>query len=310
MGFILDASKYQNQSGPIDWGTVARAGCMGVIVKTSQGTTGTDPYARINHDGARAAGIPVAPYHFSNDSDPVVEANHFASFWSWGWDFRPWLDEELASASVGFVTAFRAQLRAATGEQLFGLYSSESLFVGKLNPSAYRDPQTGLWAARYASSLGWSDEGLLIWQFSSSAVVPGVVGHVDESELMNGWTPAADRLGAALVITEDEMGYSAAVAGTGDGTEQSVQVPAAGMKYINFSTGFGNQLTIKQALCFSDTPLEPMPAVGALAPVHPAGSDWVIDNDRPGPVALPAGCRNVSVLFTCSGNAVIWTSAT
>jgi hypothetical protein len=104
------------------------------------------------------------------------------------------------------------------------------------------------------------------------------------------------------------MGYSAQVTGNGDGTEQSVQLPAAGMKFLNFSTGFGNQLTIKQALCFADTPIEPMPAVGALAPVHAAGSDWVIDNDRPGPVGLPAGVRTVSVLFTCSGNATIWTS--
>jgi hypothetical protein len=305
MGFILDASKYQ---GSINWPQVRSGGCLGAIIKVGQGRT-ADPDWRINHDGARGAGIPVAPYYFSNDGNAASDASWFAGFWSAGWDWRWWLDEELSSANASYVNIFRSMMRAATGYQLAGVYSSESLLAGQLNPANWIDPLTGIWAARYGPSLGWSHPQLKIWQYSSSATVPGILGHVDESELMNGYTPAADSVAVPiLATTEDEMGYTAQVSGNGDGTEQSVQVPAAGMKFLNFSTGFGNQLTIKQALCFGDTPNAAEPAVAALAPVHAAGSDWVIDNDRPGPVGLPAGVRTVSVLFTCSGNATIWTS--
>jgi hypothetical protein len=64
-------------------------------------------------------------------------------------------------------------MRAATGYQLAGVYSSESLLAGQLNPANWIDPQTGIWAARYGPSLGWSHPNLKIWQYSSSATVPG-----------------------------------------------------------------------------------------------------------------------------------------
>ena len=304
MTFQLDCSHY---NGMINWPAVKADGCVGAVVKTSQGATGVDPTWRANHDGARAVGIPVAPYHFSNDTSPDSEAAHFATFWSAGWDYRWWLDEELASASVAFITAFRARMRALTGYQLAGVYSSESLFSGTLRPSTYRDAHTGLWAARYGGSLGWDDPDLLIWQYSSTANVAGVVGHVDESEFMNGWTPARDGgTDTPMVITEDDMGYHQYV--TGDGTtEQSVQVPAMGMRFARFHTGQGNQLTIKEALCAADTPAGS--GVQMLAPIHPAGTDWAIDNDRPGPVTLPTGCSTLNVRFVCNGNATISTSA-
>ncbi len=306
MGYIIDASKYQ---GSINWPRVKADGCIGAIIKVGQGST-ADPTWAANHGGARAAGIPVAPYYFSNDGNAAADASWFAGYWVAGWDWRWWLDEELPSANAAYVNTFRSVMRSRTGYQLAGVYSSESLLAGQLNPDHWVDAQTGIWAARYGPSLGWSHPNLKIWQFSSSANVPGIMGHVDESELMNGYSPAADALPVAAVniLEDDDMGFSVQVSGTGDGTLQSVQVPAAGMKFINFSTGFGNQLTVKQALCFGDTPSDPS-AVTALAPVHAEGSDWVIDNDRPGPVALPTGCRNVSVEFVCDGNATIWTSA-
>lgn len=132
-------------------------------------------------------------------------------------------------------------------------------------------------------------------------------GHYDRSCVAPYW-PGVDPAPTPAPATEEDMGFSVQVSGTGDGTVQSVQVPAAGMKYINFATGFGNTLTIKQALCYGATPADPAPAAMALTPVHADGEDWVIDNDRPGPVPLPDGVRTVSVEFTCNGNATIYTS--
>lgn len=196
MTFMLDCSHYQ---GSINWSQVKAAGCVGVVIKTTDGSSGVDANWQTNHAGARAAGIPASPYHFSEDGNPATEAAHFASVWSAGWDFRPWLDEELSTSSSGFISAFRSTFRSITGHQPFGVYSSESFLAGKLNPSGWIDSETGIWAARYASALGWSHPQLLIWQYSSAAIIPGVLGHVDESEFMNGWTPAADQtLGAAV----------------------------------------------------------------------------------------------------------------
>jgi GH25 family lysozyme M1 (1,4-beta-N-acetylmuramidase) len=75
MVFILDASKYQ---GSINWPQVRSGGCLGAIIKVGQGRT-ADPDWRINHDGARAAGIPVAPYYFSNDGNAASDASWLAS---------------------------------------------------------------------------------------------------------------------------------------------------------------------------------------------------------------------------------------
>lgn len=190
---VLDCSHYQGQ---INWSAVKSDITVGaVIVKVTDGPAGVDANWRANHDGARAVGLPVAPYHFSEDSNATAEANHFASFWSAGWDFRPWLDEEKSSANAAFVTAFRSEFRSSTGYPLFGVYSSESLLNGQLNPGAWIDAQTGIWAARYAGSLGWDHAQLLLWQYTSGGSVRGINGFVDLSRTMHGWTPSLDRSG-------------------------------------------------------------------------------------------------------------------
>lgn len=203
MTFMLDCSHYQ---GTINWPAVKADGCVGAVVKCTDGTSGVDAMWQANHAGARSVGIPVSPYHFSEDTNAAAEAAHFASVWSAAWDFRPWLDEEKSSANAAFVRDFRATWRAITHYPLFGLYSSESLLNGPLVPGAWIDAQSGIWAARYGPSLGWDNAQLLAWQFSSAAVMPGILGHVDESEFMHGWTPAADaQTLAPATTTEDDM---------------------------------------------------------------------------------------------------------
>jgi lysozyme len=202
MTFMLDCSHYQGQ---INFAQVKADGCIGVVIKTTDGSSGVDANWQTNHAGARAAGLPCSPYHFSEDGNPATEAAHFASVWSAGWDFRPWLDEELATSSSAYISDFRSTWRSITSYSLFGVYSSEGFLAGKLAPSGWIDAETGIWAARYASSLGWSHPQLLAWQYSSAATIPGVLGHVDESEFMNGWTPAADHQGANVVTGPVEL---------------------------------------------------------------------------------------------------------
>lgn len=199
MSFAFDCSHYQGQ---INWRLLKDDGCVLALVKTTQGTSTVDSMVVANHAGAAGVGIPAAPYHFSQDGNAAAEAANFAKLWKLGWQARPWLDEELSSANAKFIVDFRATFRADTGVQPFGVYAPEGMLAGsQLNPKNWLDAMTGIWAARYAASLGWDNDQLLIWQFSSAALIAGIVGHVDQDEFMHGWTPGFD----AALLTGDDM---------------------------------------------------------------------------------------------------------
>jgi Glycosyl hydrolases family 25 len=189
MSFVFDCSHYQ---GTINWTQVKADGCLAAYIKTTDGASGSDAAWQTNHANARAVGIPVGPYHFSEDGNAVAEANNFASCWSAGWNLHPVLDEEKSTASAGFVTAFRSAFRASTGQQGFRVYSSLSLLEGALNPSGWLDADTTIWVARYNSTLGWDNPSAVLWQSTSAANIAGVLGNIDEDFFLNGWTPEAD----------------------------------------------------------------------------------------------------------------------
>lgn len=190
MGFLIDCSHYQ---GNINWAQVKTDGCLGAYVKTTDGTSGVDAMWQTNHAGAHAVGLPVGPYHFAEGGNVSAEAAHFASVWSAGWELHPVLDYEIAGVNPGWLTAFRTYYRQDTGFQPFRVYASEGNLTGALNPAGWVDPDTTIWAARYAGSLGWSHPQLVLWQNTSSATVPGILGNVDEDQFQNGWTPATDQ---------------------------------------------------------------------------------------------------------------------
>lgn len=300
MTFQLDCSHY---NGQINWPQVKSAGCVGAVVKTTDGATGKDAMWQANHAGARSVGIPVSPYHFSEDGNPAAEAANFASIWSAGWDYRPWLDEERSTASAGFVRAFRSTLRSLINYPLFGLYSSEGLLNGPLMPAAWIDPQSGIWAARYAPSLGWDNQQLLIWQFSSAATIPGVLGHVDESEFMHGWTPAADA-GGTTPTPEDNMPILYGMPCVA-GTNAHVDIPTKGATELYILGSYGQEVEVLDILCYGPTPNAPAPAEADLPPVYASedhgGAAWVIQPNRSGPIPLPAGCVQVTLRYNSTG---------
>lgn len=199
---LLDASHYQADRGPIDWPEVAQR-AQGVIEKITEGAGYVDPAWTNIYAGAASVGLPRGAYHFANMGNAMTEANHFADVYlSRAWQLVPVLDIETASASAGWLIAFRAQFRARVGHAWLRVYSSESLLTGVLNPDRWVDAQTDIWAARYNSTLGWNHPALVLWQNTSAATVPGIVGSVDESQFMNGWTPALDgaRMGAPAPV--------------------------------------------------------------------------------------------------------------
>jgi lysozyme len=188
MGFMIDVSHYQ---GSINWPQVAADGCQGAYIKVSDGT-GVDSAWQTNHAGAGAAGIPRGMYHFSEDGNAASEAADFASAFSAGWELDPVLDEEKSTANAAFTKAFRTAFRNDTGHERFRVYTSYALLNGAMSPANWIDGDTTIWAARYNSTLGWNHPALVLWQNTSSATIPGILGDIDEDQYMNGWNPAAD----------------------------------------------------------------------------------------------------------------------
>jgi GH25 family lysozyme M1 (1,4-beta-N-acetylmuramidase) len=189
---LIDVSHYQ---GAVNW-TQTRPAIQGAYIKVTEGSTNVDGMWVANHANATAAGVLTGAYHFADGGDPVVEANHFADqYQRAAWQLDPVLDAEIAKITAAWIVAFRAQFRARTGVARFRVYSSLSLLTGALNPAGWIDAHTTIWAARYHSSLGWTHPQLVLWQNTSAATVPGVLGSVDADQYQNGWTPAADQGG-------------------------------------------------------------------------------------------------------------------
>jgi hypothetical protein len=203
MTFLLDCSHYQ---GTINWTQVKTDGCVGAYIKVTDGATGVDAMWQTNHAGATSVGIPVGPYHFAEGGNVSAEAGHFASIWPAGWQLHPTLDYEISSANAGWLAAFRTDFRQDSGFGPFRLYSSVSLLNGPLKPSGWLDAQSSIWAAEYGAALAFNSVATVLWQNTSAATIPGILGNVDEDQFQNGWTPAVD-LGATMDWT-DSSGYT------------------------------------------------------------------------------------------------------
>ena len=75
-----DVASYQHPGGkPIDWRAAAASGQAFTIVKATESTTYTNPYATADVIGARSAGLVVGVYHFANPAvSPTAQADYFA----------------------------------------------------------------------------------------------------------------------------------------------------------------------------------------------------------------------------------------
>jgi hypothetical protein len=295
---IIDVSHHQ---GVIDWARTALA-IDGAYIKVTEGAGITDDRWRVNHDAASGAGEPVGAYHFADLGDPVAEANHFADqYLTAAWQLRPVLDIETAGATAAWLAAFRRQFRARTGNAPFRVYSSLSLLTGALAPAGWIDADTDIWAARYASSLGWNHPQLVLWQNTSAATVLGILGSVDADQYCNGWTPAADLppIGEPVLSNID----------CPKGTNAHRCFGVAGAKGLRVHLGFGERVAVHQIVWVDDTNNQ-IPG-GTYAPGG-FGSDatsWVFESDRPGPVPVPPGATQCSLRYDAAGDFVVSVSS-
>jgi hypothetical protein len=181
--FGPDVSRYQ---GSIDHKRIRSEGHDFLIAKISQGRSLQDPLWPRNRDGARAAGLITAGYHYITTDDPTAQAANCAG---WIGDNRVpvALDHERGG---GNINQFRAVLAAFQRAGLRVVLSYIPPFYWREigQPSLAGLPP--LWKARYASTASGTPRALYaqvpanywdayggmapaLLQFSDAAVIAG-----------------------------------------------------------------------------------------------------------------------------------------
>lgn len=186
----IDVSKW---NGNIDWNAVKNSGVSFVIIRcgyrgSSTGALIEDPKFRSNIKGAKAAGLKVGLYFFSqavNEVEAVEEASMAISLASgYGLNYPIFLDVE---ASGGRADGVSKETRTAVCKAFCatiqnsgystGIYANKTWLNDKIDAgslTAYK-----IWLAQYASAPTYTATRYDMWQYSSKGKVSGISGNVD-----------------------------------------------------------------------------------------------------------------------------------
>lgn len=188
---FVDVSSHNGTISVDQFNSMKNYGVKGVVVKLTEGTYYQNPFAASQINNARAAGLKVSAYHFSQfatTSAAVNEANYFISFareLGLGADTVMVNDFESPAClgstdGTGLSNAFSNQLKA-NGFGTVVHYCSGSVFSsGKLNSSGLNGDKT--WTAGYPVSpsinnLQYTNSSA--WQWASTVTFPNIGGTID-----------------------------------------------------------------------------------------------------------------------------------
>ena len=186
----IDVSKW---NGSIDWNAVKNAGVSYVIIRcgyrgSSTGALIEDPKFRANISGAKAAGLAVGAYFFTqavNEVEAVEEASMAASLCGgYGLSLPIFLDVE---SSGGRGDSIGADMRTAVVKAFCqtvrnsgyaaGVYANKTWFTEKMHISQLTSYK--IWLAQYAASPTYTASRYDYWQYSSKGKISGISGNVD-----------------------------------------------------------------------------------------------------------------------------------
>lgn len=186
----IDVSKH---NGSIDWNAVKNSGVSYVIIRCgyrgySTGVLIEDPKFRSNIKGAKAAGLKVGVYVFSqavNEVEAVEEASMAVSLASgYGLDYPIFIDVE---GSGGRGDGVSRDMRTAVCKAFCatvqnsgysaGIYANKTWFTEKINTGSLTGYK--IWLAQYASAPTYTASRYDMWQYSSKGRVSGIQGNVD-----------------------------------------------------------------------------------------------------------------------------------
>jgi GH25 family lysozyme M1 (1,4-beta-N-acetylmuramidase) len=185
-GYGIDVSKWQ---GSIDWSQAKSVVSFAIIragFRGSSGALSVDSYAGTNIKNAKANGVKVGLYVYSqavNEVQAVEEASLAISVAKQygGISLPIYIDMEadnqksLSTAQRDAIVLAFCRTVANAGYQA-GVYANKNWLTNYLTPSSY----TGfsIWCAQYNTSCTYGGR-YDIWQYSSSGSIPGINGRVD-----------------------------------------------------------------------------------------------------------------------------------
>lgn len=192
-----DVASYQHPRGkPIHWNKVENAGMDFAIVKATEGTSYQNPnFAGPTYNDyadAATAGLVHGAYHFARPAFPIVaSAQSQARFFAGvvgpvrtKATLPPALDLEVTGGLnpaqlVTWAEAFELEVRDLTGRTPM-IYTYPNFWTNALG-----DPQAlarfPLWMAAYKTSTAPVAD---LWQYTSTAHVPGIIGNTDVSKFI------------------------------------------------------------------------------------------------------------------------------
>ena len=186
----IDVSKH---NGNIDWNAVKNSGVSFVIIRcgyrgSATGVLVEDPKFRSNIKGAKAAGLKVGVYFFSqavNEVEAVEEASMAVSLVSgYGLDMPIFLDVESAGGRADGISkdtrtaACKAFCQTVQNSGYSaGIYANKTWLNEKINTSSLTSYK--IWLAQYASAPTYTTTRYDMWQYSSKGRISGISGDVD-----------------------------------------------------------------------------------------------------------------------------------
>ncbi len=188
----VDVSKYQ---GNIDWNKVKASGVEFAIIRVGyrgygSGVLVEDSKFRQNIQGATKAGLKVGLYFYSqavNETEAVEEASMVISLCQgYNISYPIYFDTEKVAGDTGRADNISRSQRTANAVAFCetirnsgykaGVYSYASWFYNQLNMASL-SPYS-IWIAQYRDELSF-DYNYDIWQYTSTAVVPGIPNKTD-----------------------------------------------------------------------------------------------------------------------------------
>ncbi len=186
----IDVSKW---NGSIDWNAVRNSGVSYVIIRcgyrgSSTGALIEDPKFVSNIKGAKAAGLKVGVYFFSqavNEVEAVEEASMVLNLVKgYGLNYPVFLDVE---ASGGRGDSINASTRTAVCKAFCatiqnsgysaGIYANKTWLTSYINTGSLTGYK--IWLAQYAAAPSYTATRYDMWQYSSKGRVSGISGNVD-----------------------------------------------------------------------------------------------------------------------------------
>ena len=188
---VIDVSVH---NGKIDWEKVKDSGVQGAMIRVGYRGWGTaeiveDKYFQTNIAGAKAQGINVGVYFYSQATTPdeAIEEAEFVMDKIWGrgvnlpvaFDMEPFMGQERfaehsTEQKTEMADAFLKVVKKFGYEGI--LYGNPTWLSNDVDMKKLA--KYPIWLAHYTSSTDWPYE-FRMWQFTSEGRVKGITGDVD-----------------------------------------------------------------------------------------------------------------------------------